>query len=99
MTVKFAPLFNDGSQLVDGVHDTDVPDALATTILTGIGEPTSIPGQDTCTIDLYNVYTTWQGSPEVVAMSQSDQDLIEGVRKAFRAGLRIESNLIAWRLV
>ncbi len=99
MTVKFAALNVDGSQLIDGVHDTDVPDALATTILTGIGELTDVPGQDIMTMLLYDTYTAWQQSEAVLAMSQGDQDLIEGVRKAFRVALRIEGNQIAWRFV
>lgn len=96
MSVTFAPLFNDGSQLIDGTHDATVSDAMATQILTALGLPTTIPGQARGR-DIYASIEAYMLTPAFQAMTPQQQALVDKVRIAIAAGARIESGLIGWR--
>jgi hypothetical protein len=98
MAVRFAPLFNDGTELIDGTHDATVSDAMAAQILTALGLPTTIPGQAPGR-DVYAAIETFIAGPTYAAMTPAQQDLVQRVRIAIGAAARIESGIIGWRSV
>jgi hypothetical protein len=96
MPVQFGPLRNDGSMLVDGVHDATCSNQLASQILTALGLPTGVPGQAQGRL-VYDNIVAFMQSPTYQAMSPPNQALVDKVRIAVAAGARIESGLIGWR--
>lgn len=96
MPVTYAPLFNDGTQLIDGVHDITVSNQASDEFLTTMGLPLTVPGQ-TGGMDLYNQVVNYMSTPEFQAFSQAKKDLWDRIRIAVATGARIESGQIGWR--
>lgn len=96
MSVTYAPLLNNGSQLIDGVHNITCNDTISAEFLTLMNLPTTVPGQIAGSV-LYQRVVDYTNTPEFAAFSQAKKDIWDRIRIAVGAGARIESGQIGWR--
>lgn len=94
MSVQFATLIN-GQPWIDGVHNVTVTNAQATTILSTLGLPTTVPGQAPAST-VYPSIVNYQASPAGQALPQAQKDMWEQAR--ITVGLAYRRNgIVDWR--
>lgn len=108
MAVTFAPLRNDGTQLIDGTHDYTVQqNNVAQQYLNALGGQwatsrpdlppldTTVPGEANGR-DLYQVVLDYISANQD-GWSAQTAAVWDRIRISVAAGARIESGLISWR--
>lgn len=108
MAVTFAPLFNDGTQLIDGVHDYTVQqNNTAQQYLNALGGQWAVTWPDKPPLDITvpgeaNGRDLYQVIEDYIAANSAGWNaqtaaIWDRIRISVASGARIESGLIAWR--